>query len=307
MKTMGAEPNLRWRKAIPEARDRMQSRLLVWLMMPLMMVLSIVWGTTLHGGHADIEAWSLPLTFALIVWALRAGTLFAAFGGGLICFLVLMGTRAVTASPMRSGLAPLLVLFVLTFAATRAGRSVKQQKGLAEGRKGRNAGQVIANLGVAGGMAGIFGVWQRGMGGWLWLEPLRYGPGMLMSGVMVLAALAEATADTVSSEIGQAFGGRPLMLLTMRRVEAGTDGAVSVVGTCAGVAGAMLVAGVGRWAMSLDRKQMLISFAAGVSGLLFDSVLGATVERRGWLGNDLVNFSSTLFAVLVAGAMMLWL
>jgi uncharacterized membrane protein len=29
-------------------------------------------------------------------------------------------------------------------------------------------------------------------------------------------------------------------------------------------------------------------------------VLGATVERWGWLGNDLVNFTSTLFAAALA-------
>ncbi len=41
-------------------------------------------------------------------------------------------------------------------------------------------------------------------------------------------------------------------------------------------------------------------FAAGVGGLFFDSLLGATVERKGWIGNDLVNFSSTAFAAAVA-------
>jgi uncharacterized membrane protein len=42
-----------------------------------------------------------------------------------------------------------------------------------------------------------------------------------------------------------------------------------------------------------------LSFAAACAGLCFDSILGATVERRGWLGNDLVNFSSTLVAAMV--------
>jgi uncharacterized membrane protein len=34
--------------------------------------------------------------------------------------------------------------------------------------------------------------------------------------------------------------------------------------------------------------------------LLFDSVLGATLERRGWLNNDAVNFLSTLSAAAFA-------
>ena len=34
----------------------------------------------------------------------------------------------------------------------------------------------------------------------------------------------------------------------------------------------------------------------GTAGLFFDSLLGATLERRGWIGNNLVNLASTAFA-----------
>jgi uncharacterized membrane protein len=39
---------------------------------------------------------------------------------------------------------------------------------------------------------------------------------------------------------------------------------------------------------------------AGVAGMLFDSVLGATLENRGTMGNDSVNFVSTVFAADLA-------
>jgi uncharacterized membrane protein len=41
----------------------------------------------------------------------------------------------------------------------------------------------------------------------------------------------------------------------------------------------------------------------GVFGLLFDSLLGATLERMGWLNNDSVNFLSTASssAITLAG------
>jgi uncharacterized membrane protein len=45
---------------------------------------------------------------------------------------------------------------------------------------------------------------------------------------------------------------------------------------------------------------LAVSWASGVFGLLFDSLLGATLERRGWLNNDAVNFLSTAGAASFA-------
>jgi uncharacterized membrane protein len=47
-----------------------------------------------------------------------------------------------------------------------------------------------------------------------------------------------------------------------------------------------------------------ISGAGAVFGLFFDSLLGATLERRGWLNNDGVNFLSTGSAAGFALALM---
>jgi uncharacterized protein (TIGR00297 family) len=178
-----------------------------------------------------------------------------------------------------------MALFVLTFAATRLGRRQKQSLGIAESRKGRNAAQVVANLGASALTA---------IGGLDIAQLITAGK------IMALGALAEATADTVSSEIGAAFGGRPFLVTTFKRVEAGTDGAVSLIGTVAGLLAAALVVLVGMWSMSLNWRLGLSAWIGGLVGLWFDSLLGATVERRGWLGNDLVNFLSTVVGGLVA-------
>jgi len=108
-----------------------------------------------------------------------------------------------------------------------------------------------------------------------------------------LAALAEAAADTASSELGQVFGGRPRMITTLRQVDPGDDGAMSLAGTLAGVAAAAVVAAAGTLAFQGGSVMFWISCAGGVFGLLFDSLLGATLEQRGWLNNDAVNFLST--------------
>jgi uncharacterized membrane protein len=75
---------------------------------------------------------------------------------------------------------------------------------------------------------------------------------------------------------------------------------VTLLGSLAGIIGGAFVAAVGMWALRLRPAQAAIALLAGICGLFFDSFLGATVELRGWLGNDAVNFISTLFAAVLA-------
>lgn len=92
------------------------------------------------------------------------------------------------------------------------------------------------------------------------------------------------------------------MLTTLRRVPPGTDGGVTLAGTFAGATAALIVAGVGSAmlfpAQSLQGRCTLAGMIAlaGTFGLLFDSLLGAMLERKGYLNNDAVNFLSTLAA-----------
>jgi uncharacterized protein (TIGR00297 family) len=295
-----------WRKAIPEGRDRLQSLVLVWVVGVLLVlenadvVRQVYFLPHEHNVRGDILPAGISLAFAVLVLCLRAATVSGAVLGGMTSFLLITGTASSQYTIVRSGLTPLALLFILTFLATRAGRRVKAQAGLAEKGHGRSAAQVIANLSVAGLAVSTLGFVLVTGGGvccgggyysvWVW-------PAIMM---MCLAAMVEATADTVSSEIGQAFGGRPIMLLTLQRMDPGADGAVTLVGSLAGIAGGAFVAAVGMWALRLTPFQAAIALLAGICGLFFDSFLGATVERRGWIGNDLVNFTSTVFAAAVA-------
>ncbi len=247
----------------------------------------------------------ISAVFGLIVWKLRAGTLAAAATGAAITSNVMFAT---TQYPYRwswlhGGLMPLLTLFVLTYVATKVGRREKERLGTGEARQGRNAAQVAANLGAASLASNSISLFAGG-------RVLEQAIGAI-SAFLILAALAEAAADTVSSEMGQVFGGRPRLITTMQRVEKGTDGGVTLAGTVAGAGAALLVMIAGFWSIHGVHSilgswiSICLGTLCGVMGLLFDSLIGATLERRGWLNNDAVNFLSTLSSVgFAAGALL---
>jgi uncharacterized protein (TIGR00297 family) len=305
----GVEGDTGWRKAIPGARDRLQSRVLLSVVGALLALETVavlrqvysIWGGQNVDEHVLLaEIVGISVAFASLVLYLQAATVGGALVGGMISFLLVSGTTSSRYMIVQSGLAPLTLLFALTFLATRAGRAVKTRAGLAEKRHGRSAAQVVANLSVSALSVSSFGLVLVTRGHAFtgnWYYKVWVWPAITM---MCLAAMVEATADTVSSEIGQAFGGRPVMLRTLQRVDPGTDGAVSLLGSIAGITGGAFVAAVGMWALRLSVSQAAVAWFAGICGLFFDSLLGATIERRGWIGNDLVNFASTLFAAILA-------
>ncbi len=177
----------------------------------------------------------------------------------------------------------------------------------------RTARQVIANGGVAA-VAAALGSWAVAAG-----------------------ALAAATADTWATEIGAFSPVSPRLITTGRRVTRGTSGGITVLGTLGGVAGAVVIAGLASVLEPRGPRGMapgsahpdlplVLLTAAGVAGMLVDSLLGATVQgkyqcpacdarfERGnavchepvrlirgwrWLDNDGVNLAATLCGAVV--------
>ncbi len=112
-----------------------------------------------------------------------------------------------------------------------------------------------------------------------------------------LGSMATATADTLASEVGSTYKGQPRMITTLKKVNAGTDGAVSALGEAAAFFGSVSIAAVavllgvvgpGVW------PAIILTVVGGFLGTNFDSVLGATLQRRKWLTNEGVNFFATM-------------
>jgi uncharacterized protein (TIGR00297 family) len=210
--------------------------------------------------------------FAAGAWLLRGATA----GGALAGFAVALAVF-VTAGP--GGFAALVSVFSVAWLTTRLGYRRKQVLGIAENERGRSAAQVLANLGAAAGFSVAAHVTGH--------------PALLTA---AMAALAEAAADTAASECGEALTERAYLITTMRPVPAGTNGGVSVPGTVAGVAAAAMIGAVATATHVVPWPALPIVIGAGVVASVIDSVLGATLEERGVIGNNGVNFASTIAA-----------
>lgn len=279
-----------------QSRLAWQSKLVLLLVLPwtaLSVVNMALWEFSANPQFALLDL-GLSAVLGLLAWGLRTATPAAALTGAAINASLMFTMLVPPLNAWHSGLVPVLAVLILTSLATRFGRRRKERLGTAEKRKGRGAAQVAANLGMAALI--MDPSVQSGLVDSRWLAGTTF-TSMFALG---LAALAESAADTVSSEIGQVLGGTPRMITTLRRVEPGTDGGITIAGTVAGILAAGVVALAGFLALHLQPSVLVVSWAGGVFGLLFDSLLGATLERAGWLNNDAVNFLSTGSAVACA-------
>ncbi len=218
----------------------------------------------------------LTVAFASVARLVRGVSVSGSIAGAIVAFLLY-------SSGGPGAFAALVSVFVLTWIATRFGYRRKQRLGTAENDQGRKASQVLANLATAAGFSVAFAF-----------------TGKSACLLAAAAALSEAAADTVSSELGQAREGSARLITTFEIVPTGTDGGITLIGTVAGIVAAELVAAVCLLTRVVPAHWFWIALVAGSAGMIFDSILGATLERRRWLNNDGVNFLGTLFAAGLA-------
>jgi uncharacterized protein (TIGR00297 family) len=100
--------------------------------------------------------------------------------------------------------------------------------------------------------------------------------------------------------VGKAYGRRTFLITTLRPVPPGTEGAVSLEGTMAGLAGGAVVGGVGTAVGLYSMPMAAVVACAGLLGSLAESVLGTVAEKKGWMGNDLLNAFNTAAGAAIA-------
>lgn len=222
---------------------------------------AVVIPLAVNGLCALLAAWKRVLSLPGIVGALVLGVTTWSLGGFRLWLV-------------------LLVFLAVGTVLTRVGWSRKTALGIAEGHGGRRG---LGNVAAKGTVVLASSVLAGLTASSLWT-------------VVAITALAAALADTAGSEIGKAYGGDAYLLPWLRRVPAGTDGAVSIAGTTASAFAAILLAAL---AMALE----LVAWRGAVlcAGIGF---LAALVEGRfpREAGHDAVNLTLTLVAAAAAGA-----
>jgi uncharacterized protein (TIGR00297 family) len=222
-----------------------------------------------------LAAFVVTAFFAALAYALRMVSRGGAIGGFLVGVLIY-------ASLGPQGFAVLALFVVGGSLLTRLGYGRKRHAGTAEAGGGsRGAKNALANCGVAVACALLYALTSS--------EALA---------AAFVASLGAAFADTAESEVGQLYGRAPRLITTLERVPPGTNGAVSLPGTLAGIAAAALTAALGLTLglIAAPGAALLVALAAFL-GSVVDSLVGALAPR---VGNEITNVLCTLAAAALA-------
>lgn len=195
-----------------------------------------------------------------------------------------------------------LVYFAAGSAVTKVGFAEKEAAGIAEERGGvRGPGNVWGSALTAAICALL--VWLTGLTNAVWggLSAAQLTQLLILGFV---ASLSTKLSDTSATEIGKAYGRRTFLITTLQPVPRGTEGAVSLEGTLAGVVGSLILA-VAAWGIGfIPLLGIAICAIAAFVATTLESLIGATIEDKlPGLTHDVVNIINTLIGAVVAIAL----
>lgn len=187
----------------------------------------------------------------------------------------------------------LLTFFILGGVFTKYKYKYKESIGLAQSKGGvRSYENVFSNSTAALVLAICYGIYPQ------YAELIIFA---------YLGTVATATGDTLASEIGTTAHSQPIMITNLKPTRTGVDGAVTVLGEVAAILGSMVIGILPVIFGRVDDAIMVISIttAGGFLGTNIDSLLGATLQKRGLLSNSGVNFVATFAGAAVSGILYL--
>ena len=232
---------------------------------------NLLWGSIINLAFGGIAYAMKMVRLSGFIGGFLVGTIIYAFGGYELYLI-------------------LITFFILGSGATKFGYARKKSLGVAQEKGGaRGWENAVANCSVAAFLAIL-----------AMLVPEERSI-LFVAGFF--GAFATAVADTVSSEIGQVLGKHPILITNLRPVSVGTEGAISLEGTFAGIVASVLLCGVGVLLQVISIPVALLCVVAAFIGTTVESYLGATLEQMKIIDNEIINFMNTLVGAAAAMAL----
>ncbi len=181
-----------------------------------------------------------------------------------------------------------LFYFLVGSSVTRIGMAQKEAEGIAENRSGARGPENVWGSALTGTLCAL---------GTL-MAPAAYHDLLLIGYV---ASFSTKLSDTCASEVGKAYGKQTFLITTLQPVPRGTEGAISLEGTLAGILGSAAIACLG-WGVGLiNLVGVELCVLAALIATNLESVIGATLQSRfNWLTNEVVNILNTLIGAIAA-------
>lgn len=182
----------------------------------------------------------------------------------------------------------IMFYFFVGSAVTKIGIKQKEAEGIAEKRSGIRGPENVWGSALAGTICAI-------------LTLLVGSPYQELLILGYVASLSTKLSDTSASEVGKAYGKRTFLITTLQPVPRGTEGAISLEGTLAGVVASAAIASLG-WAIGIISGIGVIwCILAAFVATNLESLIGATLQTKWeWLTNEYVNVINTLIGAIVA-------
>ena len=197
----------------------------------------------------------------------------------------------------------LLIFLITSFVATKYKFDWKRSEGFQEGTKGERTWRNVAANGAVPTLVALLSFVSIALFPEEGLFPKD------SASFLFVTSIAVAAADTTASEVG-IIDPRVYLITTMERVPRGVDGGVSLTGQLAAFVAAAYTSAVAYFIFAVFDESLLagpatllIPMLCGFLGCQIDSVIGATLERKGRVGKLGNNFSSVALSTMIAFAL----
>ena len=186
------------------------------------------------------------------------------------------------------GYGVVLFYFLVGSVVTRIGMAEKEAQGIAEKRSGIRGPENVWGSALSGAICAVLSLFL----GFPWQSLLVLG---------YVASFSTKLSDTTASEVGKAYGKSTFLITNLQSVPRGTEGAISLEGTLAGLVASGVISLLA-WALGLISLMGVVwCIIAAFVATNLESLIGATLQSQwDWLTNELVNVINTLIGALVA-------